>query len=86
MDASDFGNFVAGYEAGAYDNAMGGGGLAQVSAYTAGLVYHLGGDAINPGDPFDLTGIPFIYAGANAAPAPANSGPPPAGTYAYIWM
>ena len=74
MNASDFGNFRAGFQGATHDSAFGlNVGLAQRAVEGAGILFHLVGltDAIN--DPWDKTGMPFIKQGENAArSAPPN--------------
>lgn len=78
-NASEMGNFVAGFQAGAYDQEFGGIG-AQVAVYAAGIA-----DSIEKGDwDLDARSRPAISAGVDAAqtfepstpPTPFSSGDP----------
>jgi uncharacterized protein RhaS with RHS repeats len=66
MDANQFGNFMAGFEASAYDQEYfetTGGGNAELAVILAGLYYHMSGKTHAHNDPFDKTGMPDILNG-----------------------
>jgi RHS repeat-associated protein len=78
MSAGDFGNYIAGLQAGAWDDAFYGDReigfslshlyqlrYAEATARLAGLYYHLRGDTDARNDPWDKTGWPWITLGAN---------------------
>lgn len=68
MDASDFGNFIAGFEGSIWDQAFGvNAGVAQTAVEAAGVLYHIFGLTEAIDDPWDRTGMPFIKKGAKAA-------------------
>ena len=66
MNADDFANYVAGFQGAAYDREYfwTTGGRALMTVYAFGIGYHLTGNTKAVGDPFDLTGMPMINAGA----------------------
>jgi|ERR1035437_1919051 hypothetical protein len=69
MDANQMGNFIAGFEAGAYDTKYSettGGGNATAAVFAYGLYYHLSGKTHAHNDPLDFTGDPDIANGVGA--------------------
>ena len=73
MTAGDFGNYIAGFQSGAWDDAFYGDKLrdgnqlryAEASARFAGIYYHLRGWTDVKNDKFDRRGVPWITLGAN---------------------
>jgi RHS repeat-associated protein len=78
MSAGDFGNYIAGFEGGAWDDAHYGDReigfssnhtyqlrYAETMARLAGLYYHVKGDTDVKNDPWDKTGWPWITNGAD---------------------
>ncbi len=68
MDPSHFGNFIAGWEGAAYDNAYLEGGWspgsgAELAMEGGGLWYHAMGQTLAINDPLDFTGMPDILKG-----------------------
>jgi RHS repeat-associated protein len=72
MSAGDFGNYIAGFQAGAWDQLYYGDPWrpfvrwAEGATYLAGIYYHLRGQSDVPNDPWDDTGLPWIKHGADA--------------------
>jgi RHS repeat-associated protein len=67
MNAFEFGNFIAGYEAASHDIHVVSPFSATPMVYLAGIILHLGGATTAKDDPFDRTGIPYIRAGVREA-------------------
>ncbi|MDR3412316.1 MAG: RHS repeat-associated core domain-containing protein [Formivibrio sp.] len=69
MDASQFGNFIAGFEGASYDLKYFAltGTDAEEAVMLAGLYYHLSGKTHAHDDPLDFTGMPDIINGENYA-------------------
>jgi hypothetical protein len=79
MSAGDFGNYIAGFQAGAWDDAFYGDReigfslnhlyqlrYAETIARLAGTYYHRKGDTDVPNDPWDWnTGYPWITLGVD---------------------
>jgi RHS repeat-associated protein len=71
MSAGDFGNYIAGFQAGAWDSNFYGNGwrssvrYAEGAAYVAGIYYHASGQSDVPNDRLDKTGRPLITLGAD---------------------
>jgi hypothetical protein len=79
MTAKEFGNYMAGFQTGAWDDAFYGDRevgyslnhlwqlrYAEMTARVAGLVYHnIPGQSDKPWDPFDKKGFPWITLGAD---------------------
>jgi RHS repeat-associated protein len=67
MSAGDFGNYIAGFQAGAWDRkfnqAVPGTTFAIGLVKLADIYYHLTGDTDVPNDPWDKTGMPWINSG-----------------------
>ena len=66
MDASQMGNYIAGFEGASYDQEYlntTGGGNAEFAVMAAGLYYHLSGKTHAHNDPLDFTGMPDIING-----------------------
>jgi RHS repeat-associated protein len=67
MSAGDFGNYIAGFQGGAYDRkfnqAVPGTSFASGLVALAGIYYHATGDTDVPNDPWDKTGMPWINSG-----------------------
>ncbi len=67
MNASQFGNYLAGFEGAAYDYqyrwTTGSGGSAESAVYWFGLYYHLSGRTKSKWDKWDNTGRPDIFNG-----------------------
>jgi RHS repeat-associated protein len=69
MDADQFGNYIAGFQGAAYDqayNTSSGFSILPVAkniVESAGILYHLMGLTKAHNDPFDHTGMPMIQAG-----------------------
>jgi RHS repeat-associated protein len=69
MSAGDFGNYIAGFQAGAWDDFNYGSGwrslvrYAEGAAYVAGIYYHWSGQSDVPNDKWDMTGRPWITLG-----------------------
>ena len=67
VDADHMGNFIAGFEAAAYDRAYASGApAAELLVELGGIGYHLAGNTKAENDPFDETGMPAIQAGERA--------------------
>jgi hypothetical protein len=67
MNADKFANFMAGFQAQAYDDTYPVGNAALNIAFGVGVWDHLTGDTKAVNDPWDNTGVPFINAGAEYA-------------------
>jgi RHS repeat-associated protein len=67
LTASQFGNYIAGYEGEAYDEKFGHSYFALHAVYLGGKFYHQNGGSGAKNDPQDLTGLPDILAGAFGA-------------------
>jgi RHS repeat-associated protein len=80
MSAGDFGNYIAGFQSGAWDDAFYGDReigyslkhtwrlrYAEGLANLAGIYYHLRGDTDVKGDPWDKVGRPWVTLGADSA-------------------
>jgi hypothetical protein len=71
MSAGDFGNYLAGFQAGAWDELYYDNPWrpfvrpAESLAYLAGIYYHASGQSDVPNDPWDNTGMPWIKNGAD---------------------
>jgi hypothetical protein len=71
MSAGDFGNYIAGFQAGAWDQTFYDNSWrhwdrpAEGLAYLAGIYYHASGQSDVPNDPWDNTGLPWIKRGAD---------------------
>lgn len=66
MDSDHFGNYMAGFQAAAYDDAFywtTGFIWAEAINKTAGVLYHVTGRTKAVNDPWDHTGFPMINAG-----------------------
>ena len=87
MSAGDFGNYIAGFQAGAWDNAYYGDReigfsldhlyqlrYAEALARLAGVYYHITGDTNVDGDPWDKRGFPWITLGADDGRAFSQKG------------
>lgn len=89
LTAHQMGNFIAGYAAQAYDNAFGGFALETVKTYGVGYHIRAWAESLIPGanpeslsrsydDPWDLTGMPDINAGADYAQSQSGHSEVPA--------
>ena len=68
MNADQMANFMLGFQAQSYDNAFPlMENVAMEVGYAAGVWYHSTGQSKAANDPLDLTGLPDIAAGAEAA-------------------
>jgi RHS repeat-associated protein len=87
MSAGDFGNYIAGFQSGAWDDAYYGDReigfslkhlyqlrYAEAIARGAGVFYHLKGDTDVQNDRWDRTGMPWITLGADDGRIFSNRG------------